>query len=137
MKKKEFFETFKQLSFMIVIIIIPISFFIYNIYKNTKKNLPSNDDFIAILKNEDQTIMIDKITWQILANFFAKAGDTWAERERADGDFEWKDVVAEFWLELRDKNPFLKDDKIIEEEVNQRVQLILHDIKEGKKNENK
>jgi len=132
--KKEIIDYCKRYLFMITIIFSSLCVLIYRLAKN-KKDEEKNNSSLLLLNNEaeeENFVLIDKIAWQILANFFAKCGDNWAEKERSDGDFEWKDVVAEFWLELRDKNPKLKNNEVIEEEVNQKVQLILHDIKEGR-----
>lgn len=67
---------------------------------------------------------------QLTGAFLLKAGDAWASYEKSDGDFEWKDIVADLWISLRkDKLFTYKEQNLIEKEVNNSLKKLRKSLK--------
>ena len=55
---------------------------------------------------------------ELTSVYLLRAGDFWAELEKNDGDVEWKDVVADVYLALRNGYKLnKKEEELVEKQV--------------------
>lgn len=60
---------------------------------------------------------------ELVGAYLFRKGEAWAYEELEDGDQEWKDEVADFYLGLKDFYDFSqKDCQLVEEEVTRSLQ---------------
>lgn len=59
----------------------------------------------------------------LVGAYLLRAGDAWADKELADDDTEWKDVVADLYVLLRQKKNFSDSEcQIIDRNVTKSLQ---------------
>lgn len=57
---------------------------------------------------------------ELTSVYLLRVGDFWAELEKNDEDLEWKDVVADIYITLRDGYKLSKkESELVEKQVNQ------------------
>ena len=70
---------------------------------------------------------------KLTATFALRAGDSWAAYERQDGDIEWKDVVADVYVTLREYHKInTKEAELLDHEVSE----VLKELARERKLEN-
>ena len=65
---------------------------------------------------------------ELTGTFLLRSVDAWAEIEDSDGDIEWKDIVADIWIQLRKAYKFNdKEIRLVEDEVTRALkQIYMH-----------
>jgi hypothetical protein len=67
---------------------------------------------------EDHTLDMMMVVGEIVGTYALRKADTWAKGEIEDDDTEWKDLVADIYIELRNEFHFsLEEEKIVKEKV--------------------
>ena len=73
---------------------------------------------------------------KLTATFVLRAGDSWAKYERQDGDVEWKDVVADVYMTLREYHKINKKEaELLDHEVSEVLKELARErkLENGKK----
>lgn len=79
--------------------------------------------FMVDPNTKDIAIVVAELT----GAYLLRRADSWAELEQADGDQEWKDTVADIWLELRKAYRFSEREvRLVEDEVSHTLKQLKH-----------
>jgi len=78
----------------------------------------SCSSFSSYSKDKDHTLEMMMVVGEIVGTYALRKADDWAKGEIEDDDQEWKDLVADIYIELRNEFSLsLKEEKIVKEKV--------------------
>lgn len=78
----------------------------------------SCSSFSSYTKDKDHTLEMMMVVGEIVGTYALRKADDWAKGEIEDDDTEWKDLVADVYVELRNEFSLsLEEEKVVKEKV--------------------